>query len=63
LLRNAGETTRHCRARFSKPASPDKDTKMKIDAVEVTTSDMKRTVDFYQLLGFEFTDFKKVKIT
>jgi len=32
---------------------------MKIDAVEVTTSDMKRTMAFYQLLGFEFTDIKK----
>jgi uncharacterized glyoxalase superfamily protein PhnB len=32
---------------------------MKIDAVEVTTSEMNRTVAFYQLLGFEFPDFKE----
>jgi uncharacterized glyoxalase superfamily protein PhnB len=31
---------------------------MKIDAVEVTTSDMKRTASFYTLLGFEFPVFK-----
>lgn len=31
---------------------------MKIDAVEVTTSDMKQTVAFYKLLGFEFPEFK-----
>lgn len=31
---------------------------MKIDAVEVTTSDMRRTVEFYSLLGFEFPDLK-----
>src|SRR3990172_5637813 len=32
---------------------------MKIDAVGVTTSNLERTVAFYQLLGFEFPDFKE----
>jgi catechol 2,3-dioxygenase-like lactoylglutathione lyase family enzyme len=32
---------------------------MKIDAVEVTTGEMKRTVAFYSLLGFEFSEFKE----
>lgn len=29
---------------------------MKIDAVGVTTTNMKRTVEFYSLLGFDFSD-------
>ncbi len=32
---------------------------MKIDAVGVTTSNLKRTVAFYQLLGFEFPEHKE----
>lgn len=32
---------------------------MKIDAVGVTTSNLKRTVAFYQLLGFEFPEYKE----
>ena len=32
---------------------------MKIDVVEVTTSDMKRTAAFYTLLGFGFPEFKE----
>lgn len=31
---------------------------MKIDAVGVSSKDMKKTVEFYKLLGFEFPDFK-----
>lgn len=29
---------------------------MKINAVAVSTSDMKRTIEFYSILGFDFTD-------
>jgi uncharacterized glyoxalase superfamily protein PhnB len=32
---------------------------MKIDAVGVTSSDLKKTVAFYQLLGFQFGEFKE----
>jgi uncharacterized glyoxalase superfamily protein PhnB len=32
---------------------------MKIDAVGVTSSDLKKTVAFYQLLGFKFPEFKE----
>lgn len=31
---------------------------MKISAVGVATSDLKKTVEFYTLLGFEFPEFK-----
>jgi uncharacterized glyoxalase superfamily protein PhnB len=31
---------------------------MKIDAVGVTTTNMKKTVEFYTLLGFKFPSFK-----
>ena len=31
---------------------------MKLDAVGVTSSNLKRTVDFYTLLGFQFSDYK-----
>ena len=30
---------------------------MKLDAVGVTTSDMKKSVEFYKILGFEFPEF------
>lgn len=32
---------------------------MKLNAVGVTTSDMKKTLSFYKLLGFKFTDYKE----
>lgn len=32
---------------------------MKIDAVGVTSSDLQRSVAFYQALGFEFPEFKE----
>lgn len=31
---------------------------MKLDAVGVTSSNLNKTVGFYQLLGFQFTEFK-----
>lgn len=31
---------------------------MKIDAVGISSADLKKTVEFYSLLGFQFPDFK-----
>ena len=33
--------------------------RMKLNAVGVSSSDLKKTVKFYQLLGFEFPEFKE----
>jgi len=32
---------------------------MKLNAVGITTSNMRKTVEFYSLLGFKFPDFKE----